>query len=120
MKINDMKINDMKISEMANQFGFKIAAGNGLDRKISKIYICDLLSFAMSKAPKDSVWITVINNINVIAVASLADVSCVIMAEGVTPDEQAVEKAESIGIPLLLSDLPAFEIGQSIAARIDG
>ena len=109
----------MSIKEMAEQLGLKIIADEvELGRKISKVYICDLLSFAVSKAPRDGAWITVMNNVNVIAVASLADVSCVIMAEGVTPDAQALEKAKSIGLPLLLSELPAFEIGQAIAARI--
>jgi predicted transcriptional regulator len=74
----------------------------------------------MSKAPGDCAWITVMNNVNVVAVASLADVSCVIMCEGATPDEQAAKKANDIGMPILLSDLPAFEIGQSIAAKISG
>ena len=109
----------MSIKEMAEQLGLKIIADEvELGRKISKVYICDLLSFAVSKAPRDGAWITVMNNVNVIAVASLADVSCVIMAEGVTPDAQALEKAKSIGLPLLLSELPAFEIGQAIAAGI--
>lgn len=111
----------MNIREMIESLGFKIAAGEAeLNRKISIVYICDLLSFAMSKAPKDSAWITVMNNVNVIAVASLADVSCVIMAEGVTPDAQALAKAKSLDLPLLLSDLPAFQIGQSIAAKMSG
>jgi len=58
------------------------------------------------------------NNVNVIAVATLAEVSCVVMAEGVTPDAQAKEKAISLNLPLLLSELPAFEIGQAVSAII--
>ena len=111
----------MTVKEMAEQLGLKVAAGeDGCDREISTVYICDLLSFAMSKAPGDCAWITVMNNVNVVAVASLADVSCVILCEGATPDEQAAQKANGTGIPILLSGLPAFEIGQRIAAKISG
>ena len=111
----------MTVKEMVEQLGLKVAAGeDGLNWNVSKVYICDLLSFAMSKAPNSCAWITVMNNVNVMAVASLADVSCVILCEGTTPDEQAIKKANDIAIPILLSDLPAFELGQSIAAKISG
>jgi predicted transcriptional regulator len=106
----------MRVLEMTEKLGLKISAGkDGTDREISKIYICDLLSFAMSKAPADSAWITVMNNVNVLAVASLADVSCVILCEGVLPDAQAAKKADDMGIPLLLCDLPAFEAALAIS-----
>ena len=38
----------------------------------------------MSKAPENGAWVTVMGNKNTLAVASLADVSCIILAEGIT------------------------------------
>lgn len=78
------------------------------DRPVTSVFTCDLLSICMAKAPENSVWITVMGNRNVIAVASLADVSCVIAAEGCSFDEEAIEAAKG-KVTLLKSPLPVFE-----------
>ncbi len=78
------------------------------DRQVTGVFTCDLLSICMAKAPEDSAWVTVMGNRNVIAVASLADVSCVIAAEGCSFDEEAVEAAKG-KVTLLKSPLPVFE-----------
>ena len=106
----------MTVKDIAAIDGVAVAAGSGgLDRDVSSVYICDLLSFAMSKAPADSAWITVMNNINVMAVAALADVACVLLCEGAQPDAPSVAKAESLDLAILTSERPAFAIGQAIA-----
>ena len=61
---------------------FELKNAGKTDRDITKVFCCDLLSIAMGKAPGDSAWVTVMGNRNTLAVASLADVSCVILAEG--------------------------------------
>ena len=78
------------------------------DRQVTSVFTCDLLSICMAKAPEDSAWVTVMGNRNVIAVASLADVSCVIAAEGCSFDAEAVEAAKG-KVTLLKSPLPVFE-----------
>ena len=78
------------------------------DRPVTSVFTCDLLSICMAKAPENSAWVTVMGNRNVIAVASLADVSCVIAAEGCSFDEEAVEAAKG-RVTLLKSPLPVFE-----------
>ncbi len=80
------------------------------DREIVGAYVGDLLSWVMGRAEADSVWVTIMSNINVVAVASLADVACVIMAEGVDPDTEALKKAEAEGINLLKSTLTSYEL----------
>ena len=47
---------------------------------------------------------------NVGAVAVLADMSCVIAAEGVQFDASVIEKAEEEGVALITSDLSAYHI----------
>ena len=59
---------------------FTLSTVGDSSRTISKIFCCDLLSIAMSKAPAESAWVTVMGNKNTIAVASLTDVSCIILA----------------------------------------
>ena len=67
----------MTIKELIDSGLFKtINVGDDTDRNISGLFCCDLLSIAMSKAPEDSVWVTVMGNINTLAVAALCDVGC--------------------------------------------
>ena len=79
------------------------------DSEITGVFCCDLLSIAMGKAPAGSAWVTVMANVNTLAVASLTDVACIILAEGVTFDNTLIEKAKEEGIAVLKTDLPIFE-----------
>lgn len=79
------------------------------EREINGVYIGDLLSWVMGKAQADNAWITIMSNINVAAVASLADVACVILAEGVTMEADVVKTTEEKGINVLSTKLPAYE-----------
>ena len=92
----------------------KVLVEGNPDRSISKVFCCDLLSIAMGKAPSDSVWVTVMGNKNTLAVASLADVACIVLAEGVALDEGTLKKAEEEGIAVLSTDLPVFDIALNI------
>jgi predicted transcriptional regulator len=83
-------------------------------REISKVYCCDLLSIAMGNAPKDGVWVTVMGNRNTLAVAVLADISCIVLAEGATFSEQDIEQAKTEGIAVLKTKLPVFDIALQI------
>jgi hypothetical protein len=82
----------------------------GTDSKeITGIFCCDLLSIAMGKAKEGSVWVTIMGNINTIAVGALTDVSCIILAEGVNLDDNAIEKAMESDITILRTEEPIFE-----------
>ncbi len=85
------------------------------DKEISKLYCCDLLSIAMGKAPADACWVTVMANLNTLAVASLADVACVVLAEGVAFDAAALAKANDENIPVFTTSLPIFDAATIIA-----
>lgn len=84
------------------------------ERELSRVFCCDLLSIAMSKAPADGVWVTVMGNKNTLAVASLTDTACIILAEGVTLDEETLKKAEEEGIAVLATDRPVFDIALAV------
>jgi len=100
----------MTIRDLVSTNEFKIInQGEDLDKTITKPFCCDLLSIAMSKAPAGSAWVTVMGNINTLAVASLADVSCIVLAEGCSLDEVATKKCEVEGITVFSTELPIFE-----------
>ncbi|MEE0946525.1 MAG: DRTGG domain-containing protein [Acutalibacteraceae bacterium] len=89
--------------------GFNAIALPQRDREINGVYIGDLLSWVMSSCSCDNIWITIMSNINVIAVASLTDASCVILAEGVTLEEDVLKEAMSKGVNVLSTDMTAYE-----------
>lgn len=87
------------------------------DEVISGVYIGDLLSWVMGRATKGDAWITIMTNVNILAVASLAEVSCIILAEGTEIDTELVKTAESKGINVISSPLSAYEIARVLALQ---
>lgn len=99
----------MTVKELLKKANLKAVSLPKPGREINGVHVGDLLSHVMSKARKNQAWITVISNVNVIAVASLTEVSCIILADGVALDPKTRAVAEEKGINVLSSDLPIFE-----------
>ena len=108
----------MKVNELASLEGFSVVALPDGEREISGVYIGDLLSWVMGRAKADDAWITIMSNINIVAVASLADVACIILAEGVTLDAAVTETANAKGINVLTCTLPAYEAAKTFFEKI--
>ena len=105
-------INVLKLVEKS---GFELCnKSEQTDREITSVYCCDLLSAVMGKAPANSAWITVMGNVNVVAVSALADTACVIIADGADADERALNKADEQGVFILKSGLPVFETAKIV------
>ena len=102
----------MTIHELVSATGLEVIHMEP-DREASGMFCCDLLSVAMARAPADSIWVTVMGNRNVIAVASLADVACVVLAEGYQFDADAIEAAAG-KVTLLRSAAPVYETAAAI------
>ncbi|MBE6585751.1 MAG: hypothetical protein E7645_04390 [Ruminococcaceae bacterium] len=85
------------------------------DRMVKGVYIGDLLSWVMGRAECDNAWVTIMSNLNIVAVATLADVSCIILAEGVTLEEQVKNTAEAKGVNILATDKTAYELAAALA-----
>lgn len=102
----------MTVQELITQTGLEVVHQEP-DRRATRMFCCDLLSVAMARAPEDSVWVTVMGNRNVIAVASLADVACVVLAEGYQYDDDALEAAKG-KVTLLRSPAPIYETAMQL------
>ena len=76
-----------------------------LEREVTGGCVCDLLSFVMARGDAGMAWITVQTHLNVIAVASLHEFSCVIVAEGSAVELETLAKATEEDIPVLRSAL---------------
>ena len=88
----------MTVKELAAACGFDTACGEG-DREITGgVYCCDLLSIVMGRAPADCAWVTVMGNLNSIAVAVLADTACIVLAEGMALVKSIVVKGKLVSL----------------------
>jgi len=98
----------MTVKEVAEKLGFSILTGDG-EREITGFYACDLLSWVISHAKAGDMWVTVMNNINILAVASLVDVACIVIPEGVEIYDNLAERANEKGITILATELSAAD-----------
>lgn len=73
-------------------------------------YSSDLLSCVMAGAPHKSIWVTLQAHSNIIAVATLLELSAVVITEGAMPEPAMVAKANEEGVILLSTDKPTFHI----------
>ena len=87
-------------------------------RTINGAYVGDLLSWVMGNAQMDNIWVTIMTNQNIIAVATLIDMSCVVIAEDSEIDDEVVALAKEKGVNLLQSSLPAYELCCEISKLI--
>ncbi len=99
----------MTVKELANTYGFTAAALPDGDREVTGVYMGDLLSWVMGRADAGDAWLTIMSNQNIVAVATLADTACIILTEGVQPDEGVAALAAEKGVNLLLSPLSSYE-----------
>ena len=88
------------------------------EREISGAYVGDLLSWVMGKADTGNVWITIMSNVNIVAVATLADTSCILLAEGVVPEADVLDTAMAKGVNILTSELSAYELAKKISSLV--
>ena len=102
----------MTVYEIAQKLNL-IAVHQEDDRDVTGVYCCDLLSVAMAHAAPDSAWVTVIGNANAVAVASLTDVACIILADGYSYDDAALAAANG-KVSLYKCANPIFETALSI------
>ncbi len=101
----------MKVEEVQALFHLDVSAGQkGLGREITGGYCGDLLSDVMANAFQGGVWLTIQSHQNIVAVAVLKELACIILVNGHIPDEETKGKAEDEGIPILLSPLSAYDL----------
>ena len=105
-----MTVNELKEKLALNT----IVLPNG-DQEINGCYIGDLLSWVMSAAKAGDIWITIMSNINIVAVATLCETSSILLAEGVSLSDDVVKTANSKGVNILSSQKNAYALAKEIA-----
>lgn len=110
----------MIVSEFAQRLSLEPICTPDLSRRVEGAYTGDLLSWVMTRLKSDWVWVTIMDNVNVVAVASLSDASCVILCENAEPAAEVVEKALSQGINMFRTEKSTFQISYEIGAILYG
>ena len=99
----------MTVNDICQKINASVVCGDG-NKPFCGVYVGDLLSRAMSHVECDNLWVTIMSNVNVVAVATLTEPAAVILAESVSLQEDALAGAEENGITVLVSPLSAYEI----------
>ncbi len=105
----------MNVKEITESLNLKVlCCGDNLDKEVEGVYCCDLLSWVMSHAQKKSAWITVLVHPNIIAVAQLLELSCIIIPENITVEQVTLSKAAQENIPVLQSESNSYDICKAL------
>lgn len=105
----------MTVGQMTEILGLDTVCMPNPEREITGGYAGDLLSWVMGRANSGDAWITIMSNVNVVAVATLADPACIILAEGVMLDSDALSKAIDMGINILSGKKNTFALCAEVA-----
>lgn len=108
----------MTVEKLAEVLGLEILCMPDPMREVRGGYAGDLLSWVMGKLDADAAWVTIMSNVNIVAVATLADPACIILSEGVAPDEGVLARAEQQGINLLSAQKSTFSVCAEIASLL--
>ena len=100
----------MTLAEIVGALNLQVRSGESkLMTEIRGGYVGDLLSDVMANSHDGDIWITRQIHQNIVAVASLKDHAGIILVQGCEPAADTLEKARKEGIPILVSELPAFD-----------
>ncbi|MCR5423658.1 MAG: serine kinase [Bacteroidales bacterium] len=105
----------MKVQELVEKLNLTVLSGKeGLNRDIEGCYVSDLLSDVMGNADMGNVWVTLQTHKNVVAIASLKELACVILVKGQSASSETLAQSNEEGIPFLSTDMETFETAGKI------
>ncbi len=90
--------------------GNVLTSNVNMERDVEYGYACDLLSHVMANCSHNSVWVTVQTHLNIVAVASLLDISCIVIPESIKVDSEVLNRAKEEEIVIISTELNTFEI----------
>ncbi|MGN0447393.1 MAG: DRTGG domain-containing protein [Acutalibacteraceae bacterium] len=105
----------MTIKKLTEKLNLTVLCPGDSERECTGCYSGDLLSWVMSRAKEGDIWLTVMGNINAVAVAVLADCACIILTENAHLDSEAKDRALSQNVAILQSDKNAYELSCEIS-----
>lgn len=108
----------MTVKTLCDELGWTVLTEGDLSREITGCYCGDLLSWVMSKAQDGDCWLTVMGNINAVAVAVLTDCACIVLTENAALDDEAKARAEQQDVTILTTELNAYQAAIALSKRL--
>ena len=108
----------MTVGELARQPDFCEVLVSEPSREICGGYAGDLLSWVMGRASEGDAWVTIMSNVNIVAVSTLADPACIVLSEGVEPEPETLKRAKEQGVNIISTSLDTFSACARIASMI--
>ena len=107
----------MKLNLIVEKFGLKVVCNaNNLDVEVNGGYVSDLLSDVLANSNENDLWITLQIHPNIVAIASMKGLSGIVIINGREPEQETVNKAEENNIPIMVSQMTAFELSGKLYA----
>jgi hypothetical protein len=110
----------MDIEKIVTELNLKVrSASDQLKNKVTGGYTGDLLSDVMANSREGDIWITRQIHQNIVAVATLKELAGIILVNSCEPAKDTLEKSIAENVPILVSDMPAFELTGKIYNLLD-
>jgi hypothetical protein len=114
----------MKLEDIAQELGFTELTPEVSGKREAEIecgYASDLLSDVLAHAPEGGLLVTLQVHLNVIAVASHAELTAVVFAGDRRPEDDVLAKAAAEGLALYSSPADTFDVvGRLYALGVKG
>ena len=105
--------------EKLQKLELKIING-AYNKKADGVHVGDILSYALCKLKKSNVWVTSQINANVIAIAYKKEASCVILADGLSLNDEAFALAKEHNVNVFSSSKSAYNIAVDLYKTFGG
>lgn len=101
----------MKLQDIISELSLRVVTGTPAPNvAVNGGYVGDLLSDVLGKAKPGDLWVTMQIHRNIVAVATVKELSGIVLIAGREPGDDTVRAATEEGICLMTSPLPAFEL----------
>lgn len=100
----------MLLAEVAKTLSLKPESNASAEVDVTSGYASDLLSDVLAKAKNGTLWVTNQKHQNVVGVAVMLNLSGVIIAGGIEPDANTLEKAAEESLPLYTTAETLYEV----------
>lgn len=105
----------MKVLQLVETINGKLITNEATkDNSFEGVYVGDLLSNVMANIKEDNLFVTIMCNINTIAVASLRDIPIIVFCEGKQATPEMINKANELEIALIETPINAAEVIRKI------
>lgn len=100
----------MKLAEVKILLQAEVVCGQEwLEKEVNTICGADLMSDVLAFTKEKTLLLTGLTNIQVVRTAEMSDLVGIVFVRGKRPGMDVIQLAQSMGIPLLLTDYPMYE-----------